>query len=154
MDIGLNIAEGVRVRVGDTLESITKSMEEHSVEYEIAYVDERDDNTDMVIFMQKYGVELNLFNKRIIFIKSNNTAANYIMELADGMNPVIALTKIRQNLANDFNIKTSDVRIDRFDGSSLNSSLSIPVSKREKVKLELVMGANSKIYLHSIELVR
>ena len=31
MDIGLNIADGVRVRVGDTLESITSSMEEHNV---------------------------------------------------------------------------------------------------------------------------
>ena len=61
MDIGLNIADGVRVRVGDTLESITSSMEEHNVEYTIPYSSEEGNSKEMIMFMEKCGVELNIF---------------------------------------------------------------------------------------------
>lgn len=60
MDIGLNIADGVRVRVGDTLESITSSMEEHNVEYTIPYSSEEGNSKEMIMFMEKCGVELNI----------------------------------------------------------------------------------------------
>lgn len=154
MDIGLNIAEGVRVRVGDTIEKITSSMKEHNIEYVIPYKNEVGANIDMVMFMEKCGVELNIYNGIIIFIKSNNNESNYIMQLGDSMSPVEALSTIKNNLATAFNIKPSDIRIDKFDGSSLNSTLSIPISNTEKVKIELIMGAHQKVYMHSIGLAK
>lgn len=152
MDIGLNIVDGVRARVGDTLDSITASMDEHKVEYTIPYRNQSGSNIDMVMFMEKCGVELNISNGIITFIKSNNNASNYIMQLGQGMTPVEALQTIKENLAKAFNIDKSDIRIDKFDGQSLNSTLSIPISNNKKVKIELLMGAHQKVYMHSIAL--
>lgn len=154
MDIGLNIADGVRVRIGDTLESITKSMDDHKVEYTIPYKSGNSGNIDMVMFMEKCGVELNIISNRIVFIKSNNTESNYIMQLTEDMTPVEALKMIKETLAESFNIKVSDIRIDRFDGRSLNSMLSIPISSARKVKIELITGIHNKVYMHSLELSR
>lgn len=152
MDIGLNIADGVRVRVGDTLESITSSMEEHNVEYTIPYSSEEGNSKEMIMFMEKCGVELNILNGKIVYIKSNNNESNYIMQLKDGMTPIEALMTIRQNLAEAFSIQPNDIRIDRFDGNSMDSMLSIPISGTEKVKIELIMGVHQQIFMHSIAL--
>lgn len=152
MDIGLNIADGVRVRVGDTLESITSSMEEHNVEYTIPYSSEEGNSKEMIMFMEKCGVELNILNGKIVYIKSNNNESNYIMQLKDGMTPIEALMTIRQNLAEAFSIQPNDIRIDRFDGKSMDSTLSIPISGTEKVKIELIMGVHQQIFMHSIAL--
>lgn len=154
MDIGLNIADGVRVRVGDTLESITSSMEEHNVEYTIPYSSEEGNSKEMIMFMEKCGVELNILNGKIVYIKSNNNESNYIMQLKDGMTPIEALMTIRQNLAEAFSIQPNDIRIDRFDGKSLDSMLSIPISGTEKVKIELIMGVHQQIFMHSIALTK
>ena len=154
MDIGLNIADGVRVRVGDTLESITSSMEEHNVEYTIPYSSEEGNSKEMIMFMEKCGVELNILNGKIVYIKSNNNESNYIMQLKDGMTPIEALMTIRQNLAEAFSIQPNDIRIDRFDGKSMDSMLSIPISGTEKVKIELIMGVHKQIFMHSIALTK
>ena len=154
MDIGLNIADGVRVRVGDTLESITSSMEEHNVEYTIPYSSEEGNSKEMIMFMEKCGVELNILNGKIVYIKSNNNESNYIMQLKDGMTPIEALMTIRQNLAEAFSIQPNDIRIDRFDCKSMDSMLSIPISGTEKVKIELIMGVHQQIFMHSIALTK
>lgn len=154
MDIGLNIADGVRARVGDTIDKLTTSMKKHNIDYTIPYKNAVGSNIDMVMFMEKCGVELNIYNNIIIFIKSNNNESNYIMQLNDEMSPVEALKTIKSNLADAFNIKASDIRIDKFDGTSLNSTLSIPISETEKAKIELIMGANQKVYMHSIGLAK
>lgn len=154
MDIGINIADGVRVSVGDTIESITSSMEEHGVEYTIPYQSKTGDKAEMIMFMEKCGVELNIVDGKIVYIKSNNNESNYVMQLKDGMSPIEALTMIRRNLAGAFNINPSDIRIDRFDGRSMDSMLSIPISNQDKVKIELIMGVNQQIFMHSIALVK
>ena len=152
MDIGLNLAEGVRVRVGDTVDELKENMEEHSIEYVIPYETTNGHNKEMIMLMEKCGVELNIVNDRIVFIKSNNTESNYIMQLQHGMSPIEALTTIRKNLAGSFNIDVASIRIDRFDGRSMDSMLSIPVSSSHKVKIELIMGVHQKIFMHSIAL--
>lgn len=152
MDIGLNIANGVRVRVGDSIDDLTATMERHNVDYTIPYRSKKEDKVDMIMFMEKCGVELNISDNIIIFIKSNNNESNYIMQLESGTSPVEALQNIKRNLAEAFNLETSDIRIDKFDGSSLNSTLSIPLDMSNKVKIELITGANQKVYMHSITL--
>ena len=144
MDIGINIAKGVRVRVGDTIEDLKLSLDKNKVAYEIPYQGEvQGGKVDMIMFLEHCGVEL---------IKTNNGEFNLIMQISAGMNPVDALKTIKGNLAEAFSIKPSDIRIDRFDGKTLNSALSIPMNNRDKVKLELVMGIHQQVFLHSIEL--
>ncbi len=152
MDIGLNIADGVRVRVGDTIDSVITSLQKNKIEYNIPYKAEESGKVDMVMFLEHCGVELNINNGQLTFIKTNNNESNFIMQLEPGMTPVSALKTIKSNLASEFGIKSTDIRIDRFDGKSLNSALSIPMTHGEKVKLELVMGIHQKVFLHSIQL--
>ena len=97
---------------------------------------------------------LNKKKKKIVYIKSNNNESNYIMQLKDGMTPIEALMTIRQNLAEAFSIQPNDIRIDRFDGKSMDSMLSIPISGTEKVKIELIMGVHQQIFMHSIALTK
>lgn len=152
MDIGLNIAKDVRVRVGDTLASVTTSLDKNKIHYEIPYQEEIKGKIDMVMFLENCGVELNISNGRLTFIKTNNNESNLVMKLEPGMAPVSALKTIKNNLAESFSIPASAIRIDRFDGKSLNSALSIPMPNGEKVKLELVMGIHQQVFLHSIQL--
>jgi len=153
MDIGINIANGVRVRVGDTIDELKMSLDKNKVNYEIPYQGlGKNGKVDMIMFLEHCGVELKITNGALTFIKTNNGEYNLIMQIASGMSPVDALMTIRSNLADSFSIKPSDIRIDRFDGKTLNSALSIPLNNKDKVKLELVMGVNQQVFLHSIEL--
>lgn len=153
MDIGINIAKGVRVRVGDTIEDLQASLDANRVAYEIPYQGKASNGkVDMIMFIEHCGVELKVVNGVLILIKTNNGEFNLIMQLDQGMMPIDALKTIKNNLSEAFNIEASSIRIDRFDGKTLNSALSIPISNREKVKLELVMGIHQKVFLHSIEL--
>lgn len=153
MDIGINIAKGVRVRVGDTIEDLKLSLDKNKVAYEIPYQGEvQGGKVDMIMFLEHCGVELKIVDSKLTLIKTNNGEFNLIMQISAGMNPVDALKTIKGNLAEAFSIKPSDIRIDRFDGKTLNSALSIPMNNRDKVKLELVMGIHQQVFLHSIEL--
>lgn len=152
MDIGLNIAEGVRVRIGETLNDVKASLEQNKIKYDIPYQAESKGNIDMVMFLEHCGVELNVNNGVLTYIKTNNGDSNFIMQLGQGMTPVEALKTIKKNLAESFKITSSDIRIDRFDGKSLNSALSIPMDNGYKVRLELVMGIHQRVFLHSIQL--
>lgn len=154
MDIGLNIADGVRVRLGDKIENIVKLLEEKQVDYTIPYKGKTGSDINMIMFMESCGVELNIFNDVITYIKCNNSESNYVMQLKNGMQPIDALLTIKQNLAREFNVSEGDIRIDRFDGGSLNSMLSIPITKTHKAKIELVMGAKQKIFMHSISITK
>ena len=153
MDIGLNIAEGVRVRIGDKIGIQTETMDKNGIDYSIPYKDDKDkNNVSMVMFMEKCGVELNIINDVIVYIKSNNSESNYVMQVSDEMSPVQALLEVRKHLAENFNIGYNDIRIDKFDSNNLNSTLSIPISSVLKAKIELIMGAHKKLYMQSIGL--
>ena len=154
MDIGLNIADGVRVRVGDTLENVTSSLDKNRIEYNIPYKAEKSGKVDMVMFLEHCGVELNVNNGILTFIKTNNNESNFIMQLEQGMSTLDALLTIKNNLAKSFDVPAKDIRIDSFDGKTLNSMLSIPITEVYKVKLELVMGIYQKVFLHSIQLTQ
>lgn len=153
MDIGINIANGVRVRVGDTIDELKSSLDKNKVKYDIPYQGRgKNGKIDMIMFLEHCGVELKIANGVLTFIKTNNGEYNLIMQIDSGMSPVDALITIRKNLAESFSIKPNDIRIDRFDGKTLNSALSIPYENNDKVKLELVMGIHQQVFLHSIEL--
>lgn len=152
MDIGLNIADGVRVSIGDKIEDITDTMNKHKVEYTIPYKTRNNNNVEMIMFMEKCGVELNIKNGSITYIKSNNSNSNYIMQLDSEMTAVEALEHIKKTLSSEFKVDESSIRIDRFDGKTMNSMLSIPFKGDLKVKVELIKGAHEKIFMHSIQL--
>ena len=154
MDIGINIADGVRVRIGDKISDITSSMAVHNIEYTIPYKNINGTDIDMVIFMEKCGVEINVKSGHITYIKSNNSESNYIIQLENGMSAVGALNHIKNVLSQMFSIEASSIRIDKFDGKTMNSMLSIPFKSNKKVKIELIKGAHEKVFMHSIALTK
>lgn len=157
MDAGLNIVSGVRVRLGDSLDLIKASLDEHNIAYSIPYQNEEGKDglvrVNVVMFIEKFGVELNIANNRVTYIKSNNSELNYIMQLNQGMTAVSALSEIKRNIADKFNTDESSIRIDEFNGRTLDSSLSIPLGDGRKVKIMLIMGAHKKVYMSMIKLV-
>jgi len=157
MDIGLNITQGVRVRLGDTIENVITALTANQIKYtHIERTDTQKDLQDIVILMEEYGVELNILNGHITFIKSSNTQANHIANLEED-HPIITLNLIKLAVMKLFNLEAESIFIDRFDSKTYHTSLSIPYHTdtiQGTVRLDFIVGANRKeIHLSSLKLM-
>jgi hypothetical protein len=153
MDIGLNILSNLRISIGEDVNDIIKSLNDNNIKYSIPYRDDETNiNGNIILFIETYGVELSTSHGKVEFIKSGNSALNYIMEI--GMNtPALVLMEIREKLANNFNVDVSKIRVDRFEAKSFNSIMSIPYEEGRKVKINLVLGIRRGIYIETMRVV-
>lgn len=153
MDIGLNILDNMRISMGETIESITDSLTKNNIKYTIPYSNNNKDGTsNVIIYIESYGVELGLQDGIVSFIKTSNSKLNYIMQIHNN-SAVEVLREIKDNLSNNFSVPADKIRVDRFEAKTFNSIMSIPYSETKKVKITLIMGINYSIFIETIQLV-
>lgn len=153
MDAGLNIVEGVRIRLGDSLTDVKNNLTKNNIEYKLHDNGEQENGLNTTImFMEKHGVELSINNDRIVYIKSNNSNLNYIIELTEDANILFTLNEIKEQIATMFNVNIKNIRIDEFDGDNTRASLSVKDNDGKVVKISLVRGIKNRIYMHTIRL--
>lgn len=153
MDIGLNILNNMRISLGDTVENITDSLVKNNINYTIPYSsNNKDGSSNVIIYIESYGVELALQNGIASFIKTSNSKLNYIMQIHNN-SAVEVLREIKNNLSHNFNVPVDKIRVDRFEAKTFNSIMSIPYSETKKVKITLIMGINYSIFIETIQLV-
>ena len=149
MDIGLNILDNFKISIGESFESIVHKLKQSNIEYYIPYKS----SNNYLLYIESYGIELRLTDNKISFIKTTNTELNYIMTI-DNTHPVKVVNEIRDKLAVRFEISNSSkIFIDRFEANSFNSIITIPYDSTNRVKISLVLGKDSSIYIKTIELV-
>lgn len=153
MNIGLNILDNMRISMGETIESITNSLDSNNIGYTIPYSSSNKDGTsNVIIYIESYGVELGLTDNIVSFIKTSNSKLNYIMQIHNS-SAVEVLNEIKYNLSKNFNVPLEKIRVDRFESKTFNSIMSIPYSETKKVKITLIMGINYSIFIETIQLV-
>lgn len=152
MDIGLNITDNIRIRLGENIEKLQLELDENQIRYNVPYKDTKEGLTREIMIIESFGVELNTSDNNITFIKTSNSKLNYIMHIEESK-PLDALNSIKYNLAKLFMCEPDRIRVDTFDIKSFSSVMSIPFRSGAMAKMTLVMGANKNIYLETIKTI-
>lgn len=153
MDIGINVSENLRIRLGDKLDDTIERFNKENIKYTIPYRLEERNKSNLIIFLEYWGIELNAQNGYIVFIKSNNTELNFVMQITSN-SPIEALNIIKEKVAEKFDTDLSAIRVDKFNLETYESMLVIPVTNMLKAKIELITGLNRRLYMKSLTLTR
>ena len=153
MDIGINVSENLRIRLGDKLDDTIERFNKENIKYTIPYRLEERNKSNLIIFLEYWGIELNAQNGYIVFIKSNNTELNFVMQITSN-SPIEALNIIKEKVAEEFDTDLSAIRVDKFNLETYESMLVIPVTNILKAKIELITGLNRRLYMKSLTLTR
>ena len=153
MDIGINVSENLRIRLGDKLDDTIERFNKENIKYTIPYRLEERNKSNLIIFLEYWGIELNAQNGHIVIIKSNNTELNFVMQITSN-SPIEALNIIKEKVAEKFDTDLSAIRVDKFNLETYESMLVIPVTNILKAKIELITGLNRRLYMKSLTLTR
>ena len=153
MDIGINVSENLRIRLGDKLDDTIERFNKENIKYTIPYRLEERNKSNLIIFLEYWGIELNAQNGYIVFIKANNTELNFVMQITSN-SPIEAVNIIKEKVAEKFDTDLSAIRVDKFNLETYESMLVIPVTNILKAKIELITGLNRRLYMKSLTLTR
>ena len=153
MDAGLNIVDGVKIRLGDLLSDVKNNLTDNNIDYKIHASGKQGDGlSTAILYMEKHGVELSVKEGKIIYIKSNNSKLNYVIEITEDTDILFTLNEIKEKVALMFNVNIKNIRIDEFDGESTRASLTVKGTDGNTVKISLIRGIKNRIYMHTIRL--
>ncbi|MBR1455429.1 MAG: hypothetical protein IJ593_12430 [Lachnospiraceae bacterium] len=153
MNIGLNILENVRISIGDSTNNIINKLKNSGINYKI--ISNKFNTIDnYVIYIDKYGLEINSENDNIIMIKIVNSNLNRLITV-DSNNPIEMLNKIKNKIKELFDIQDERlINIYRFNSISSSSVVTIPYNENSNVTLNLVRGYDDAIYIEKIKVVK
>ena len=152
MDIGLNIVEGLRISMGDSLENIVNDMNKSGVKYTIPFSSTVNGKSEIIILIESYGVELKMQNDAVSFIKTSNSQLN-LMATIKSTQPNEVLREVLDATAQRFDIPASKLRVDRFEAKTNNCVISIPYKRHEKIKMVFIMGGHNQLFVETIQLI-
>lgn len=155
MEVGINILDNLRINIGETLNEIENSLIENNISYTIPTPINKTgkSNGSIIMFIETYGVELNIVDGIVTYIKSNNSKLNYVTTISV-LTPLLVLLDIKSTLSRRFNIPEESIRIDRFNTKTFDASMSIPYINDTKIRLTVVSSGDRKIHIESIQLVK
>lgn len=151
MEIGLNIGDGLYVTIGQTFDSIMKYLGENSIDYNIPFDNSSLDNSKkaVVLYIDKCGAELNIEENKVVYIKSMNYDENMILTLDEiSDNKVNVLNSILKEVMSKYAINRSDIRIDSYDTSNLNTVLTL----KDSIRISLICNGHN-IHIHTVRRV-
>ena len=62
MQVGMSIADGVRINIGDTYDTVKKNLDNCRIAYEIPYSETVGNKQTLIVYMRSEGIELNITN--------------------------------------------------------------------------------------------
>ncbi len=158
MDIGLNICDGVRVKIGDSFEDTIKKLDDMNIKYNIPYMgrDVLSDNIgeqSVIIFLEEYGVELNVVNDEVTYIRTSNINSNAVFKVDVMDKSVNILKNIIKKTADVFEISSDDIILESFEGKNLNTTLKIRKDKDTFIRINIIFNMhNETAHIHTIRL--
>lgn len=158
MDIGLNICDGVRVKIGDSFEDTIKKLDGMNIKYNIPYMgrDVLSDNIgeqSVIIFLEEYGVELNVVNDEVTYIRTSNINSNAVFKVDVMDKSVNILKNIIKKTADVFEISSDDIILESFEGKNLNTTLKIRKDKDTFIRINIIFNMhNETAHIHTIRL--
>lgn len=155
MNIGLNIGDNVVVRIGETLQEIKDDLEKSKIEYTVPFKsDESADKTEaqvVVMYLEQYGVELNLIDNKVIYIKSTNYESNILAQL-DGelSDPISVLNDTKNKISSLFNVAVKDIIVSSYDTNNSSMTLKIKLDTGKYVKISTICDGRN-VHIHTVK---
>ena len=149
MNIGLNVGSNVYISIGQTFNCIKESLEKAKIEYNIPFDNTKSnsDNKVIVLYIDKCGVELNIINNKVTYIKSNNYDSNILFEIEDiPDNKAILLKSILKKICDKYSIEYKNIQVESYDTSNLNIVLRLYNS----IKISIICNGRN-IHIHTVK---
>lgn len=154
MSIGINVAKELKIGIGDSIEKLKNFTDSSKIKYKIMYEDVNNTTIDLVVYMEDYGVEINVKDGYITYIKSNNSELNCITQLSGCKTPTDALKAIKSAVSLKFAIEKRFITIEKFNWEDMYTVLLIYGNSANTIRVELTRGVNNMIFMHSISLLK
>lgn len=152
MQVGLEIAEGVKINIGETYENTIKALDDTEIEYDIPYNKTFGNKKQIIIYMRSEGIELNITDGIVSYIKASNAHRNTLFTLDQNLRGAKALKYIRKRLAEMFDTPESEIQVDEFNAVSYETALTL-VNDKYYMRIRLHKNLKDQIYIQTIRIL-
>lgn len=156
MSLGINIAEDVKVHIGEIKEQLLDELNNKNIAYSIPFDKTNNDNVrETIITMRDPDIEISVNNDIVVYIKSDNTEFTCLDAVEDisSVNIVEHIKTIQKHVVDKLGIEEADIKIEKIDTQSLNMTLIIN-NNNNKVRLQIVRDTFGNIYMNTIMVLK
>lgn len=152
MQVGMSIADGVRINIGDTYDTVKNNLDNCGIAYEIPYSETVGNKQTLIVYMRSEGIELNITNGIVQYIHASNAKLNTLFHVEMGMKSSDTLKFIRDKLAEMFMTEPKKIRIDQFSSKSYATVIQV-VADEFKVRIHLDLNFANMLYVQTLRLL-
>lgn len=152
MQVGMSIADGVRINIGDTYDTVKNNLDNCGIAYEIPYSETVGNKQTLIVYMRSEGIELNITNGIVQYIHASNAKLNTLFHVEVGMKSSDTLKFIRDKLAEMFMTEPKKIRIDQFSSKSYATVIQV-VADEFKVRIHLDLNFANMLYVQTLRLL-
>lgn len=152
MQVGMSIADGVRINIGDTYDTVKNNLDNCGIAYEIPYSETVGNKQTLIVYMRSEGIELNITNGIVQYIHASNAKLNTLFHVEMGMKSSDTLKFIRDKLAEMFMTEPKKIRIDQFNSKSYATVIQV-VADEFKVRIHLDLNFANMLYVQTLRLL-
>ena len=152
MQVGMSIADGVRINIGDTYDTVKNNLDNCGIAYEIPYSETVGNKQTLIVYMRSEGIELNITNGIVQYIHASNAKLNTLFHVEMGMKSSDTLKFIRDRLAEMFMTEPKKIRIDQFSSKSYATVIQV-VADEFKVRIHLDLNFANMLYVQTLRLL-
>lgn len=152
MQVGMSIADGVRINIGDTYDTVKNNLDNCGIAYEIPYSETVGNKQTLIVYMRSEGIELNITNGIVQYIHASNVKLNTLFHVEMGMKSSDTLKFIRDKLAEMFMTEPKKIRIDQFSSKSYATVIQV-VADEFKVRIHLDLNFANMLYVQTLRLL-
>lgn len=152
MQVGMSIADGVRINIGNTYDTVKNNLDNCGIAYEIPYSETVGNKQTLIVYMRSEGIELNITNGIVQYIHASNAKLNTLFHVEMGMKSSDTLKFIRDKLAEMFMTEPKKIRIDQFSSKSYATVIQV-VADEFKVRIHLDLNFANMLYVQTLRLL-
>lgn len=152
MQVGMSIADGIRINIGDTYDTVKNNLDNCGIAYEIPYSETVGNKQTLIVYMRSEGIELNITNGIVQYIHASNAKLNTLFHVEMGMKSSNTLKFIRDKLAEMFMTEPKKIRIDQFSSKSYATVIQV-VADEFKVRIHLDLNFANMLYVQTLRLL-
>lgn len=152
MQVGMSIADGVRINIGDTYDTVKNNLDNCGIAYEIPYSETVGNKQTLIVYMRSEGIELNITDGIVQYIHASNAKLNTLFHVEMGMKSSDTLKFIRDKLAEMFMTEPKKIRIDQFSSKSYATVIQV-VADEFKVRIHLDLNFANMLYVQTLRLL-
>ena len=153
MRVGLNIAEGVKINIGDQYDTMQNTLERCGINYEVPYQQRNGALQKIIVYMRSEGIEVNVDAGVVTYIHASNAKLNTLFNVETGMTSADTLQFIRNKLAELFQSDQKDIRIDKFNSKNYSTVIQVNTDGL-KIRIHLEANIANDLYISTLRLLK